>query len=95
MPAKKNEEKTVRTVRKSSDYVRVVGNTTLNVFNTQQTPGLTKKAYDKKWVVIQTTGNRMKIIGQTDKKYDSIDILLAAEIGLKEAAKKASESNDS
>jgi hypothetical protein len=94
MPEKKKEE-TVKTVRMSSAYTRRVGNATLNVYNTKQTPGLTKKAYDKKWVVIQQTGNRSKIIGQTDKKYDSIDILLAAEIGLKEAAKKASESNDS
>lgn len=75
--------------RVSSAYTRVVGKTTLNVFNTKQTPDLPKKAYSKKWVVIQTTGNRNKVHMTADKKYDAIDALLIREKALKaEEAKK-------
>ena len=89
-----NEENNVKSVRTSSAYTRVVGTDVLNVYNTKQTPGLPKNAYNKKWVVIQQTGKRNIIVGSTDKKYDSIDILLTTEKKLKaEAAKKAAEND--
>lgn len=89
MKKMKNEEEK-KTIRMSSAYTRIVGNDKLDVINTKQTPGLVKKAYNTKWIVLKTTGNRTAIIAQTDKKYDSIDILLATEIELK---KKLQEDN--
>jgi len=89
------ENEPAKTVRVSSAYTRVVGNKTLNVINTKQTPGLPKKAYNKKWVVIQQNGNRMKVVGNSDKKYPAIDILLAAEKQLKAEAAKAEADNQS
>ena len=73
--------------RVSSAYTRVVGQKRLDVVNTKQTEDLPKKAYNKKWCVLMTNGNRRTIIAQTDKKYDSIDALLAKEIELKNAEK--------
>lgn len=90
---KATENEPVKNVRVSSAYTRVVGNVTLNVINTKQTPGLPKKAYNKKWVVIQMNGNRSKVVGNSDKKYPAIDILLAAEKQLKAEAAKAESDN--
>lgn len=87
-----NQENTIRS-RVSSAYTRVVGKDTLNVYNTKQTPGLPKKAYDKKWVVIRTNGRRNFVVGNFDKKYPAIDVLRATEIELKAEAKKAAENN--
>lgn len=91
MSEKPEQEKT--RVRVSSAYTRVVGKNTLNVFNTKQTPGLPKKAYNKKWVVINQVGNRNIVVGNTDKKYDSIDILLTTEKKLKAELAKKEEDN--
>ena len=92
MSDEKTEETMIRS-RVSSAYTRVVGKDTLNVYNTKQTPGLPKKAYDKKWVVIRTNGRRNFVVASTDKKYPAIDVLRATEIELKAAAKKAAENN--
>ena len=91
MSEEKTEKKTH--VRVSSAYTRVVGKNTLNVFNTKQTPGLPKKAYNKKWVVINQVGNRNIVVGNSDKKYDSIDILLTTEKKLKAELAKKEENN--
>lgn len=81
----------VKTTRVSSAYTRVVGNHTLDVVNTKQQTGLPKKAYNKKWVVLMTKGNRRTIVAQTDKKYPSIDALLLKEKELKAAEAKKDE----
>ena len=76
-----------KTTRVSSAYTRVVGQKQLDVVNTKQTENLPKKAYQSKWCVLMTHGNRRAIIAQTDKKYDSIAALLAKEIELKNEQK--------
>jgi hypothetical protein len=77
--------------RKSSDYIRVVGDVRISVVNTKQNPNdVPKKARDKKWAVIATSptksgGWKKATISMNDKKYDAISALLNHEIALKAA----------
>lgn len=81
-----------KVVRKSSDYVRVVGEHRVEVINTKQRND-GPKGNHKKWIVVDFNGRRKTLIGQADKKYDAIDILLAHEIDLK-AQRDKKEEND-
>lgn len=88
----KTETDTVTTpVRNSSAYTRVVANTRLEVVNAKQNPNDVTQKVTKKWAVIAHNGNRKKLIGQSDKKYPAIDILLATEKLLKAAEAKKSD----
>tara|TARA_R110001592_G_scaffold322788_3_gene601796 strand:+ start:1753 stop:2037 length:285 start_codon:yes stop_codon:yes gene_type:complete len=94
MPTKKptTEAEPVTTpVRRSSAYTRVVANTRLEVINVKQNAAPARAK--KKWAVIAINGKRTTLIGQSDKKYPAIDILLATEKKLKaaEADKKSDE----
>lgn len=89
-----SEKPKAKPVRTSSQYIRIVGSKRFEVLNTQQTPDLPKKAYQTKWVVMLFNGNRKSVVGQTSKKYDAIDILLAAEIAAKKAAAEEAEKSD-
>ena len=94
MPTKKptTEAEPVTTpVRRSSAYTRVVANTRLEVINVKQNDAPSRAK--KKWAVIAINGKRTTLIGQSDKKYPAIDILLATEKKLKaaEADKKSDE----
>tara|TARA_R110001632_G_scaffold231312_1_gene369674 strand:- start:59 stop:355 length:297 start_codon:yes stop_codon:yes gene_type:complete len=88
MPTKKptTEAEPVTTpVRRSSAYTRVVANTRLEVINVKQNPNDAPSRAKKKWAIIACNGNRTTLIGQSDKKYPAIDILLATEKKLKAA----------
>jgi len=87
------KDETVATpVRRSSAYTRVVANTRLEVINTKQNDAPARAK--KKWAVVAINGKRTTLIGQTDKKYPAIDILLATEKKLKAAeADKAKKSD--
>ena len=74
--------------RKSSEYLRVVGETRINVFNSKQEENLPKKAQTKKWAVVLTTGKRQAVHSVHDKKQEAIQSLLAKEIQLKAAQKE-------
>jgi hypothetical protein len=94
MSDKKTEEVTTKRARKSSDYIRVVGDVTIAVINTRQRPDDVPKTYrDKKWVVMTTAptksgGLRRAKVCSNDKKYDAIRALLDHEIALKAALKE-------
>lgn len=68
--------------RMSSSYTRVVGDHRVEVINTKQRND-GPRGNHKKWIVVDFNGRRKTLIGQTDKKYDAIDILLKHEIELK------------
>ena len=70
------------TRRTSSAYVRVVGNHRVEVINTKQRND-GPRGNHKKWIVVDFNGRRKTLVGQADKKYDAIDILLKHEIDLK------------
>lgn len=94
MPTKKptTEKEAVATpVRRSSAYTRVVANTRLEVVNTKQNAAPARAK--KKWAVLAINGKRTTLIGQSDKKYPAIDILLATEKKLK-AAEADKKNND-
>ena len=82
-----DENKKTRS-RKSSEYLRVVGETRINVFNSKQEENLPKKAQSKKWAVVLTTGKKKAVHSVHDKKADAIKSLLAKEIQLKAAVKE-------
>jgi len=70
----------------SSGYVRVVGTTTLEVVNAAQRPDDVTKAVKTKWAVMAFVGNRKRLVGAFDRKYDAIGALLSEETTLKAAA---------
>jgi hypothetical protein len=78
--------------RPSSAYVRVVDGHRVEVINTKQRND-GPRGNHKKWIVVDFNGNRKTLVGQADKKYDAIDILLAHEIDLK-AQRDKKEEND-
>mgnify|MGYP001275195814 CR=1 FL=1 len=81
--------------RKSSEYIRVVGEQRIEVVNTKQRPDdVPKKARDKKWAVIVTVptksgGWRKLTVSTNDRKSDAIRALLDKEIALKAAAQES------
>jgi len=81
-------------VRVSSAYTRIVGSKQFDVLNTKQNTGLPKKAYNTKWAVVRREGRRIAVIGNTAKKYDAIDILLAAEKQAKAEAAAAAKNDE-
>ena len=79
------------TVRASSAYVRVVGNHRVEVINTKQRND-GPRGNHKKWIVVDFNGSRKTLVGQCDKKYDAIAVLLQHEIELK--AQRDAEKSD-
>jgi hypothetical protein len=78
--------------RVSSTYARVVGNHRVEVINTKQRND-GPKGNHKKWIVVDFNGRRKDLVGQCDKKYDAIKVLLEHEIALK-AARDAEKSDE-
>ena len=85
-------EEKAPTTRLSSAFVRVVGNTRIEVVNTKQRPDeTTARARSKKWAVMTFTGESAKkaFLYGSDKKYDAIEYLKLHELKLKAAAANA------
>lgn len=78
--------------RVSSAYTRVVGNHRVEVINTKQSDD-GPKGNHKKWIVVDFNGRRKDLVGQCDKKYDAIKVLLQHEVALK-AARDAEKSDE-
>jgi len=67
----------------SSAYTRIVGEVRIDLFNTKQTTDLPKKAYTKKWALIEQKGKRQIVRGTFARKYDGIDALRVLEANMK------------